>query len=225
MMPETGPVENALQSILIVGAGGQAREVISLLLQINDINPRFHIQGIVDTGFQGQHESIMGVPVIGGEQVLRDTLVSNNDAAFVAIGDNRERQHWFEQLQALGYQLPNIISPQAYVDGSAEMGQGNMVGVFAYIGPQCRLGDNNIINTRATFEHESLLGSHSHLAPACNIGGRCVIGSGVLMGLCSVALPATRIPDNSSIGANACVTRSLAQAGTYVGTPAKRLAS
>lgn len=205
-------------NILIIGAGGNSRVAISVLRQTNEWN----IQGIIDTDYKGQTEAIMGVSVIGGEEKLTEVKTNYNNV-FVAIGDNKQRRLWYEKLTLLGYNTPTIVSDLAYVDPSARLGKGNLLCAYSYVGPECVIGDNNILNTRSNLEHESSVEDHSHLAPSITTGGRCRIGSEVLIGAGSIILPKVEIPGNTVIGANSLVIDSLTTNGTYIGSPVRKI--
>ena len=205
-------------NIIIIGAGGHSRVVISLLRQTDE----WAIKGIIDIGYNEQTELIMGVPVIGGEEKLSDS-VNNCSNAFIALGNNEQRQLWYDKVKALGFNIPNVISNDAYVDPSAHLGKGNLICTFGFVGPECVVGNNNILNTHSNFEHESVIEDHAHLAPSTTIGGRCCIGTKVFVGSGSIILPKVELPNDTIIGANSLVRNSLKMSGTYVGSPVRLL--
>ena len=212
---------NRINDILIVGAGGQARVNISILQK----NKNWNISGIIDLNFHNQTEEIMGFSILGGDDWIHE-WVSNNSKAInvsLAIGDNSLRRKWFDKLKELGCLFPNLVSESAIIDSSVKSkGEGNIFSDFSFIGPNCKVGDNNIFNTRSTIEHETVVGSHSHMAPHSLALGRSKIGSEVLIGASSVIFPNVFIPNNSTLGSNSMLTKSPTESGIFIGSPAKK---
>jgi acetyltransferase-like isoleucine patch superfamily enzyme len=56
-----------------------------------------------------------------------------------------------------------------------------------------------------------------------DVGGGCKIGNNVTIGSGATVLPKVKIPDNTTIGAGSVVLRSIKEAGTYFGNPAKKI--
>jgi len=193
-----------MKKMIIVGAGGHARPVIATTRLLG----LWVLSGVIDLAFHGQCESILGVPVIGGFEVLRACDSSVTDV-FVAIGRNEERKRVYADLFSQGYALPNIVHPTAYVDMSVQLGRGNYIGPFAHIGPNVCLGDANIVNTHANLEHEVDVGDFSQVAPNAVVCGRSVIGSEVFVGANATVIERLTVSSATFIGAGSVIIKDI----------------
>ena len=207
-----------LKKVLVIGAGGHARPVISTAITAN-----LDVVGVLDTRYQNKTEFILGVPVLGGV----DKVIEFDPEAFcfvLAIGDNSERNQIFEYIDSNHFDLPNVLHPTALIDTSATLGGGNFVGPFAHIGPEVRIGDGNIINSYANIEHETKLSDFNQIAPAAVICGRCEIGSHVFVGANAAILEKLKVASQTVIGAGAVITKDIFDQGkTFVGVPGKSI--
>lgn len=214
-----------MKESIIIGAGGQARVIISNLLDLGHQNLLgvIDIDGASNTSMQ-QKEFIIGLPVIGNfDDLLRGFNLKHFDF-YLAIGDINKRYSLFLELKSHGGHFPNLVSKYAIVDKTAKLGSGNIICHQALIGPETILGDNNLVNTGALIEHESSVGSHCHLAPKSSLAGRVSIGSEVFIGLGATVINNIHVADKTTVGAGAVVIRNIENIGeTYVGIPAKKL--
>ena len=115
-----------MSSLLIVGGGGHAKVVAETALA----------SGIATTlAFLDDRcaswcppPSLLGWPVIGPLVLsLKPETTTQYDAAVVAIGNAATRLHWIQQLQDVGYHLPVLIHPTAWVSPSAQLGPASVV--------------------------------------------------------------------------------------------------
>jgi sugar O-acyltransferase (sialic acid O-acetyltransferase NeuD family) len=208
-----------MRDILIIGAGGHARPVISAISEMG----RWNIVGILDVNFRGQPETIGTIPILGGMDKIHDFHLNKTDIA-VASGDNLQRSNIQNMDYLSAFKFPNIIHPTAYIDKYATVGSGNFIGPFAYIGAMASIGSGNLINTKASIDHEVVLGDFSQLAPSSVVCGRCKIGDKVLIGANATVLNGLEIADETIVGAGAVIDKSIYIKGrTYVGIPGKVL--
>lgn len=208
-----------MRDIVIIGAGGHARPVISAISEIN----KWNIVGIIDLNFNGQQEVVMTIPILGGINIIKNYDPIKTDIV-VASGDNSLRSN----LQKIGnlnkYHFPNLVHPTAYVDKFATIGLGNFIGPYAYIGAMAKIGNGNLINTKASIDHEVVLGNFSQLAPSSVVCGRSKIGDKVLIGANATILHGLEIADETVVGAGAVITQNINIKGlTYIGIPGKIL--
>ena len=191
-----------MKKIIVVGAGGHSRAIISTLISQNI----WDILAILDINFQGEGEKILGVPVIGEEY----SLFKHSDiSAVVAIGDNHQRMHLADKLRKKGFSLPNIIHPSAQISFEVDMKDGNYIGPLSHIGPSVSIGCGNIINTQANIEHESTIGNYNHIAPSSTICGRVNIQDRVLIGANATVLDKKTIARDTIVGSGSVITKSI----------------
>jgi len=133
--------------IVLVGGGGHCKVVISIIKKLDT----FNITGISDL------EKNLGKEVLGIEtrytddelEVLHDKGIKCAFVSLGSVGDPDRRIRLFEVLKEIGFQIPVIISEDAIVDKSVEIGEGTVIMPGAIINPGAKIGKNSFVNTGA----------------------------------------------------------------------------
>jgi sugar O-acyltransferase (sialic acid O-acetyltransferase NeuD family) len=197
---------NTKTPILLVGAGGHARACLDVI----ECQGFYSIWGLIGITSEVGNR-ILNSQVIGDDNDL-PKLQLNCSKALVAIGQIKNcmlRFHVFQKLVELGYQLPVIISPRAYVSPHARIGKGTIVmhGVIVNAGAQ--IGDNCIINNQSLIEHDAVVENHCHVSTGAIVNGGVMIGEGSFVGSRSVLKENIQIGKHSLIGMGLSVRHSL----------------
>ena len=204
----------------ILGTGGHARVVASLLLNQNVYQK---IQ-VFELGEFTKGEQILDLEVIPFPKIYETLDSLKAEDFFLAIGCNKKRKKYWEILKKYNLPTPNLISSSSLVEHSAQLGEGNVICPRSYIGPCVQIGDNNLLNTYSLIEHESIVGSHCHMAPKSILAGRSALGDSCFIGLGAKIIDKLTIANGTTIGAGACVLESITEESrTYAGIPAKDL--
>jgi sugar O-acyltransferase (sialic acid O-acetyltransferase NeuD family) len=178
--------------IILVGGGGHCISCIDVIEQ----DGKFEIAGIVDAN--NSRDQVLGYPVLGGDDDL-PILRKIYEYALVTIGQIKTpmtRMKLYEQLTLLGFNLPSIISPRAYVSKYSVIGDGSIIMHDALINAQAEIGINCIINTKALIEHDSKIGSHCHISTGAIINGGVVVGNGAFVGSNAIVRESAQINEN-----------------------------
>ena len=94
------------------------------------------------------------------------------DSAVVAIGDAEKRLKLIEQLIGVGYDVPVLIHPQAYVAPSAVIGQGSFIEPMAMVHTDVSIGTGCIISAGTLINHNAVIGEGCHLNCGTIVGAR-----------------------------------------------------
>lgn len=201
------------ENFFIVGAGGHARSLISLIE-----NSNHKISGIYDESYRDfSFKKVCEILVVGNINHIK-----NNDKLILAIGDNKPRASVYFDFHENIYS-ENLIHPLAKIEKKVKIGRSNQIFANSYINGYCEIGENNIINTGSIIEHEVILGNHNHVSVGVVLAGRVTIGNFCFIGAGAVIIDNVSICNNVIIGANAVVVKNIDDPGTYVGNPAKKL--
>lgn len=170
--------------ILIYGAGGHAKAVMEMAQAIGS----HQIAGIVDDNPALKGKSVLGIPVLGGRELLPLLRAKGLSLAANGVGgilDIAVRVRLFEMLSAAGFGLPALAHPRATVEPSADLGEGVQVFANAYVGSSTVLHPRCMVNTGAIVSHDCEIGEYTHIAPGAmlaghvHVGGRSLVGMGV----------------------------------------------
>lgn len=204
--------------VLVLGAGGHAKVLVEALLAHAAV-----IAGIVDADPALMGMTLLGVPVIGGDELVgefppTEIMLVNGIGS---IGLPIKRRELFVKFKALGYRFATVIHPSAVVSSDVELGEGAQVMAGAVIQPGSRIGCNAIVNTRASVDHDCIIGNHCHVAPGVTLSGGVMTGESCHIGTGATVIQGVRIGGGSVAGAGALVLRDVPPAVTVVGVPAK----
>ena len=124
-------------------------------------------------------------------------------------------------MTAVGFETPSLIHPKSHVSNTAVIGENSQICAFAFVGADALVGDACIVNTKASIDHESIIGNGVHLAPGATLCGCVKVGNLVFIGASAIILPNLSIGENSIIGAGSIVTRDVPKNVLVYGNPAK----
>jgi sugar O-acyltransferase (sialic acid O-acetyltransferase NeuD family) len=211
--------------IVVIGAGGMAREIRWLISDINAVSPQYEFAGYVvsDLNAIGPHDAKKDI--VGGYDWL-DKNRSSINALAIGIGSPSVRLKVAQQLKTLmpGIEFPSLIHPAVVLDrDSAMVEEGVLVcaGVVATV--NIKLRAFSLCNFACTLGHEATVGRGSVINPGANISGGVVLGDGVLVGTGAQVLQYLSVGDGATVGAGAVVTQNVPPGVTVVGIPAKIL--
>lgn len=207
---------------LIFGGGGHSRVVIdSLRAGGIDVSA-----GVLDPDVLLWGKDILGVPVLGGDELVPE-LVSRGATHFVVgmggTGDNRPRRRLFELGLAYGLKPLTVIHPAATCSPWASLGPGTVVFPAAVINAGAILGANVIVNTGAIVEHDCLVGDHVHVATGSQLCSTVNVGVGAHIGAGATVRQCLSVGEGAIVGAGAVAVRDVDPWTVVVGVPARIL--
>jgi sugar O-acyltransferase (sialic acid O-acetyltransferase NeuD family) len=202
---------NYSDPVYVIGAGGQAKVVISTLQALN--RP---IAGVLSDHPSMQGEHVLGERILGPTTEL-DRL--SDACAVVAIGNNRVRRTFANRYPTLRWDT--FVHPRAWVHHSVCLGPGTVVFAGAVVQPDAVIGTHCIVNTGATVDHDCRLADYVHVAPGAHLAGNVHLGEGVLVGMGSSVIQQTAVGAWALIGAGAVVVRDIPEMVIAKGVPAR----
>jgi len=191
-----------MKKIILVGGGGHCKACIDVIENEN----KYKIIGIIDK----KKNFLLNYKVFT-ESYLNKRLIKNN-YSLVTVGHIKNyklRVKLFNKIKNLGFKIPSIISPSAYISKHAVIGQGTIVMHGAIINAGAVIGNNCIINTNSLIEHDVVIGDHTHISTEATINGGVVIGNKVFIGSRSIIKDNISIGDCSIVGASVYIKKNL----------------
>lgn len=216
-----GPAE--VPRIIVVGAGGFARETLDVIEDLSE-NPErnFHIVGVTDPA---PHPSQLarlhrrGVRYLGSD----DEALSRGEADCftVAIGDPGVRRTVARRFIDAGMQPVTLIHPTAIIGRHSRVAEGAIVCAGVVISTNVTIGRYATVNPNATIGHDAVLDDFVSINPGAIISGEVSIGAQTLIGAGAVVLESLSVGSCVTVGAAACVTRNVESHSVVVGVPAR----
>ncbi len=210
---------NSLPRIVIVGAGGHGHVVLDILRRR---------AGVEVVGFLDDADELEGTKTRGGLEVvgradLQSLRECEADGFVVAVGGNAVRRMLFERCAAAGLTPWRAIHPETTIAGSVELGEGVQVVAGVIVNAHATVGDDVILNTGCTVDHDNVIADHSFIAPGVHLGGDVHIGEGAFIGIGASILPGVSIGDGATVGGGAVVIEDVAPEAVVAGVPARML--
>ena len=164
------------------------------------------------------------------------TVVVQSPPNFLAGNFDRESEYIItvtrelELRQALGERIDQenlkratFVHHSCWVDPTAVIEPG------CFISPFCTIASRTVISKDCYFApyclvgHVTTVGRYCLFTPTVAIAGGCNIGERCRFGIRSAVIDYIDIASDCEIGASALVTKSIAESGKYVGSPARRV--
>lgn len=203
--------------IVIYGGGGHGKKLVDLIRILSS----YDIAGIVDDGIatlkpDGSPNDVMGVPILGGRDILpelhtRGVRLAANGMG--GIGSPNLRIRVFQQLAEAGMACPALIHPSAVVEPSAILSPGMQVFPLAYVGSLAEVGFGVIVNNNAVVSHDCHVGNYANISPGALVAGSVEIGEGALIGMGATIHLGVKIGRRAQIGNGATVKAAVPEDG------------
>lgn len=206
------------KKLVVWGASGHALVVADALRAAGG----WEIAGFLDDVSPDRRgEEFAGATVLGGREVLADLRRQGVEDVIVAVGDNAARTRLARLAQAEGFRLATVVHPRATVAPDVALGAGTVVAAGAVVNPGARIGENVIVNTSASVDHECVVEDGAHIGPGARLGGRVSVGPLAWIGIGATVRDGVSIGARSVIGAGAVVLNDIPPGVIAYGVPAK----
>lgn len=222
MEGDTSVRRQSVVKLVLVGGGGHGRAVLAAARTsgvheiVSCTDPRPELAG----------SELDGIPILGDDSLLPELLESGIRGACIGVGgsrDNHPRSKLYEELVALGFELPPIVHNTATVAGSTQIGRGSVILAAAVVGPGARVAENVIVNTAAVVEHDNVLEDHVHIATGAVLGGGVTVERLAHVGLGASVIQGVRIGREAVVGVGSVVLNDVGPGMTVAGCPAVAL--
>ncbi|MCD6400329.1 MAG: NeuD/PglB/VioB family sugar acetyltransferase [Anaerolineales bacterium] len=200
-----------LSRLIIYGGGGHGKSVLDLIRALRI----FTVEGFIDDNLSTDTD-IMGVPVLGADDVLEELYSKGIHQAVNAvggIGNIAIRIEVFRKLIEVDFSFPTIIHPTAFVEPSAHLSAGVQVFPHAYIGSDAHVGFGSIVNTGAIVSHDCDLGDYVNISPGAILAGEIHVGNGSLIGMGATINLQVSIGSGARVGNTATVKSDVPDKG------------
>ena len=206
-------------SLVIIGTGGHAREILEVVEAVNAQRPSYTVLGFLDDDEVRRGGGVSGLPVLGATSWLDEASL---DVRYViGIGSCESRARVARRLASVRARAATLVHPRALVSARATLGEGTLVAAGAVVNVGARLGAHVHVNVAATVSHDCVLESFVHLAPGAHLAGNVTVREGADIGIGACVIQGLEVGAWSVIGAGAAVVRSVPANAVAVGVPAR----
>lgn len=202
-------------NIVVVGAGGHASVIISMIHDVINNGSKISIKGLLDDRVDLKHFN--GYKVL--DKIENIDLYNDKNTRFIlAIGNCNTRKYIAQKNNNLKYYT--LIHQTAIISESVQIKEGTVVMPGAIINCNSSIGSHVIINTGAIVEHDNKIGDFSHISPGAILCGGVDVGEATHIGAGCKVIQYKKIGNNTVLGAGSVVINDIKSNVTAVGTPA-----
>jgi sugar O-acyltransferase (sialic acid O-acetyltransferase NeuD family) len=207
---------------VLLGGGGHAKVLIECIEAEGKVEP----YAILDADQTRWHTEVLGVPIVGGDQLLQSLSIEGCRYFAVGVGMAQNwqmRQRLYELGLSCNMEPLTIRHPQAICSKWTEIGPGSQFLPLSVVNPGTIIGKNVILNTGSIIEHDCILGDHVHVAPGALLAGNVRVGDGTHIGIGATVKQGVSIAEGAVVGAGAVVVKDVLPGAVVIGVPARPL--
>ncbi len=206
------------KELIIYGAGGLGREVLTMVNALPEWQPIGFIDDNVPAG-----TVVKGLKVLGSIAVL-DTMTSIPNIV-LALGSPLVKKRLEGQLLKYSVQFPRLIHPSVIMQDPASIviGAGSIITAGCILTTDIHIGKHVLINLNSTIGHDCVIADYTSVMCGVNIAGEVNIGTSVFIGSGVNVLNQASLGEGCTVGMGAVVLKNVLQHTTVAGVPAKEI--
>lgn len=208
------------RKIVLLGAGGFAREVLDIFDACNKVGQEYEVLGYIV-------ESQYGTPgtFVNDKPVLGDFDWFDGHAeevyAVCAVGAPEVRLHLVKRAKERGVSFCSVIHPNAILTRWVTIGEGVVITAGCILTNQINIGNHVHLNLDCTIGHDVVIDDFVTLAPGVHISGRVMLSTGCYIGTGANIIDNLRIGEWAIVGAGSTIVRHVPANTTVIGVPGK----
>ena len=206
-------------NLVIIGAGGLAREIYDLAIICNVDNSDFKIKGFLS-------DDQTNIESLGYPKILSNTQnyqVQEGDVFFCAIGNVFQRKKIVERILNKGGKFINLIHPSANLSPSVKLGVGVGIKSFCVISSDVSIGDFSFLQSSVIMGHDSKIESYCQINSFVFFAGYANVGQCVTINAGAKLIQNVIIEDDAVVGMGSIVLNKVKKGTTVFGVPARVL--
>lgn len=214
-----------LQRLVILGAGGNAYDLVDTVEAVNKIAPTWAILGVLDDR-RAPGSEYLGLPILGPLDKAADVRAKAG-CSFVSSIWNESTAATLHRILARtgldGTDFASVIHPSASVSRRAHLAHGVVIHQGASVAGNVTIGEQVSIGPGCIIGHDTTLASFTTVAAGAIISGGVRIGSNCYLGSGAVIRQHVEVGDAAVVGMGAVVVKHVEARTTVVGNPARAL--
>jgi len=209
--------------LVIIGAGGFARETVELVHALNAATPTWDLIGILDDSPAMAGAQVAGLPVLGTTAAIADLA----DASFVVCignpGNYVARAQVVERLALPPERYATLCHPRAVVASTASLGPGTVVHALVVMTTDVTVGAHVAVMPSVVLTHDVEIADYATFGAGVMVAGATKIRTGAYVGSGAVLREGVTIGEWSLVGAASTVLADVPAGEVWAGSPARRL--
>jgi sugar O-acyltransferase (sialic acid O-acetyltransferase NeuD family) len=209
----------SVQPILLLAAGGLAREVLAV--QLNRVDCR--VVGFLDDDVALHGTAIDGVPVLGGLDVAKQHPEAG---LLVCAGSGQARSAIVARLSDWGVddaRYARVIDPSIRIPSTCTVGVGSILLANTVLTADVTVGRHVVAMPHVVLTHDDAIEDYATLCAGVALGGGVTVGSCAYIGMNASVRQGLRIGVCATLGMGSALLTDLPDGERWAGVPARVL--
>jgi sugar O-acyltransferase (sialic acid O-acetyltransferase NeuD family) len=210
--------------LVIIGAGGFARETAELVRAINETSPTYDLLGYLDDEPTLHGRRLTGLEVLGPLDAVHDLTPAA--VAVACLGSPASislRQAVVGRLGLGDDRWATLVHPAATVSGAVRLGAGTVVGAGAVFTADVEVGRHVAVMPCVVLTHDDTVSDHCTFGAGASLAGGVRVGPGAYIGAGATIRQGAEIGAGALIGMGSVVTDAVPGGEVWAGVPARFL--
>ena len=220
----------APRPLVLVGAGGFARETAQLIRQHPTVGPAgefYAVAGFLDDDPRRQGTLVDGTPVLGPCEDAREHA-ERGAGVLVCVGnpgDPTSRRRLVARLGLPDAAYATVVHPLADVSPDSTLGAGTVLHAGVVLTAAVQVGRHVAVMPHVVLTHDDVINDHATFAVGVRLAGGVVVGDAAYLGAGALVREGRRIGAGALVGMGSVVLRDVPPDEVWAGSPARRLGS
>lgn len=214
-------VSKGIKELIILGAGGTAKDVLSIIHDINAQSERYRCVGLLDDNPALEGQAVCGVPVLGPLARAK----SLDDVLFVnCLGSPRnywKRETIVAPLQLAPQRFATLVHPTAALSTFSTVGHGVVLYPNVVVMAGVRIGDHVTVLANTVMNHDVVVEDFCIITSGVNLSGGVRLGRGSYIGAGASLIQYCTVGEWALVGLGSAVVRDVAPWTVVAGRPAR----
>ncbi len=204
-----------MKNIVVVGAGGFAKEVIWLARDCG-----YNVKGFLDRE-DHTHHSLNEAAYLGK---VCDWINYAENEFIIAVGSPRARQRILDEMLRLGKpKFATLVHPSVQQSAFNRIDEGCMICAGTILTVDITIGAHTIVNINCTVGHDCIIGSFVTIAPIAAISGNVKISDYCEIGTSAAIKQGISLHRGALLGMGGILVKDIPDTALYLGNPARRV--
>ena len=156
------------------------------------------------------------------DDFLADKFNVEDEFIITYVTDMSKRKEIADKITSNSLRRAKFVHSSAIIDPTAIIELGTFIGPFCIVAYQSVVNQDCLIAPYTLVSHRATVGQGTVSNPGAMIAGAVNVGCYCLLGIRSTTVDQIDICDNVVVGPNSFITKTITEAGRYLGSPARR---